>query len=367
MSIRRFSSTLVRLIALSWAIGGLVGCGPAPANSGDAAGQATEAVAHTAGHATAHTTTDTANDAVADTAAGTATLQVQGAWARPGFAGGNSAIYLTLLNGGDSDDRLIGVETAIARAAEIHESEMKDNIMHMHPVAGVAIPAGGRAELAPGGLHVMLVDLQQALADGDTIEVTLTFEQAPPQQLEVPISIEGLGQWSESDFNGLLYDPIEPAPSFELVDQHQQPVQLSDLRGNLVLLYFGFTNCPDACPITLATWNQVHRALGADADRVRFVFITVDPERDTPEIIGKHLALFNEDFIGLWGPLDEIEEIARSYNVYLQKVEVDSAVDYLVNHATLTFVIDAQGRRVLAHPLDTPADEMIADLQTLLH
>jgi protein SCO1/2 len=334
---RCFSPTFLHWFILLWAAWGLVGCGPAPESGGEPA-----------------------------VAAADGALHVEDAWARPGFAGGNSAIYLTVRNGTNSADRLVGVKTEVARAAEIHESEMKDNVMHMHPLAGVALPGDGQVEFSPGGMHVMLVDLEQDLAAGDLISVTLTFDHAEPLEIEVPVLANGAGQLSEQDFHGLLYDPIEPAPGFELVDQNEQPISLSDLRGKLVLLYFGFTNCPDACPLTLSTWNQVHKALGTDAEKVRFVFVTVDPERDTPEVIGKHLALFNEEFVGLWGPLDEIEDIARSYNVFLQKVEIESAMGYLVNHATLTFVIDPQGRLVLAHTLDTPSEEIVADIQTLL-
>ncbi|MEM7127562.1 MAG: SCO family protein [Chloroflexota bacterium] len=174
-------------------------------------------------------------------------------------------------------------------------------------------------------------------------------------------------------FHGLQYDPVEAAPDFELFDHHGQPIRLSDFKGKLVLLYFGFLNCPDACPLTLSTWSVAYRMLteendGNDlnSDDLRFVFITVDPERDSPTLVRKHLDLFNTDFVGLWGTVDDVEDIARSYNVFMQKVDSESAAGYLVNHTTLTFVIDQNGQLVLAHQTDITPAELTADIKQLL-
>lgn len=124
-----------------------------------------------------------------------------------------------------------------------------------------------------------------------------------------------------------------PAADFTLTDQDGRPFRLSDQRGNVVLLFFGYTNCPDVCPTTLAIWKQVQRALSPDADRVRFVFITVDPERDTAERIKDHLAIFSPDFIGLSGTPDELSAIYQAYGIYHEKGEAQgSAAGYLVTH-----------------------------------
>lgn len=191
-------------------------------------------------------------------------------------------------------------------------------------------------------------------------------------------------------FNGLPFEPPEPAPNFALIDQAGRPVRLSDYRGQAVMLYFGFTHCPDECPITLGTWKQVSSLLGADATDVRFVMVTVDPERDTPERMGEYLAVFNPDFVGLSGSLEEIEDAALPYNVYFKRLRLaeedvksahlaeaedghpggeghaDAAEDYLVAHTTLTFVIDRAGQLVLAYPLGTEARAIAADLRHLL-
>ena len=167
-------------------------------------------------------------------------------------------------------------------------------------------------------------------------------------------------------FYGLLYDRAETAPDFVLTDQNNQPFQMRNNQGRVVVFAFGFTHCPEVCPTTLAIWNRVYTLLEDDADRVRFVFITVDPERDTPEQLGKHLSFVNTEFIGLTGSLDEIEDVARAYNVYFEKVKLAASDDYLVNHTALTFVVDDAGRLVLAFEYATRAEEIVADLEVVL-
>lgn len=167
-------------------------------------------------------------------------------------------------------------------------------------------------------------------------------------------------------FHGLRFEPPRSVPDVEFVDQNRQPVRFSDYRGQLVLLYFGYLSCPVACPTTLAIWKRVRAGLGEKAKDVRFVFLSVDPERDTPEKIGKHLALFDPQFVGLSASLADTEDFARELNAFFVKKDSGSAAGYLVNHTTLTFVIDRHGRLVLAFPLKTQADEITADLELLL-
>lgn len=167
-------------------------------------------------------------------------------------------------------------------------------------------------------------------------------------------------------FSGLPYDPVEPAPDFSLFDTSGQLVQLSDFRGKIVMLFFGYTNCPLACPTTLSIWKQVHQSLGADANDVRFVLISVDPERDTAEKLEQHLTIFNSDFIGLRGDMIDTESIAQAYNVYIEYEDVGSAAGYLIHHTALTYVIDKEGQLVMAFPYETGAPEITADLQYLI-
>jgi protein SCO1/2 len=162
-------------------------------------------------------------------------------------------------------------------------------------------------------------------------------------------------------------EPPLAAPDFALTDQHGQPFRLSDQRGKVVLLFFGYTQCPDVCPTTLATWRKVHEALGDDAGRVRFVFVTVDPERDTAERLGRHVEAFNPDFLGLTGSPQELEAAYSTFGV-VHEVDTSSqsAAGYLVNHTATTFVIDPSGQWRLRLPYGTSAEDIAHDVRELL-
>lgn len=171
---------------------------------------------------------------------------------------------------------------------------------------------------------------------------------------------------STPSFRGTVLDPPIPAPDFTLTDQGGQPFRLGDQRGKVVLLFFGYTNCPDVCPTTLATWKRVYDALGDDADRVRFVFITVDPERDTPERLREHLAIFNPNFVGLTGTLDELAPVYGAYGIFREKdAATESALGYLVSHTASVAVIDRDGQRRLSFSFGTPAEDIVHDLHQL--
>jgi protein SCO1/2 len=163
-----------------------------------------------------------------------------------------------------------------------------------------------------------------------------------------------------------LPEPVA-VPDFTLTNQHNQPFRLSDQRGNVVLLFFGYTQCPDVCPTTLATWRQVHEQLGADAARVRFVFVTVDPERDTPERLGVHLGAFNPDFIGLTGSAADLDAVYQIFSIVHEKdTSSGSAAGYLVSHTATAFLLDPEGRWRLRETYGTPAEDIVYDIRQLL-
>lgn len=169
------------------------------------------------------------------------------------------------------------------------------------------------------------------------------------------------------DFYGGVLDPPRPAPDFTLTDQHGETFRLSDHRGDLVVLFFGYTTCPDVCPGTLAQYRRVKEALGEDADRVEFVFVTVDPERDTQERLAEYIALFDPEFHGLWADRATLEEVWRLYGVYVEPVEApESGAGYLVNHTSLSYVIDPRGNLRLAHFYGMPNEQVVHDLKLLL-
>jgi len=157
------------------------------------------------------------------------------------------------------------------------------------------------------------------------------------------------------------------AADFTLTDHRNGSFTLSEQRGNIVLLFFGFTYCPDVCPMALSNWKKIHDGLGADTARVKFVYITVDPERDTPEKLAEHLSIFSSDFIGLTAPLDSLQNVYADYGVLREKVPVaESAAGYLVTHTARINIIDQAGQWRLTYQYDTPAEDIIHDIRLLL-
>jgi protein SCO1/2 len=170
-----------------------------------------------------------------------------------------------------------------------------------------------------------------------------------------------------ASFRGNVLATPMPAPDFTLTDQYDHLFRLSDQKGRVVILFFGYASCPDVCPTTLSVWKQVHEALGDDAHQVRFVFVTVDPERDTKERLKVHLDLFNSDFIGLTGTEAELEAVYRAYGVYREKVTLsDSALGYQVTHTSSGYVIDPDGAWRLRHPFGTPVEDIVHDIRQLV-
>lgn len=167
-------------------------------------------------------------------------------------------------------------------------------------------------------------------------------------------------------YQGSLIDPPIPAADFTLTDQHGETFRLSDQRGKVVLIFFGYTHCPDVCPVTLSEYRQVKRQLGDQAEDIVFVFITVDPERDTPERLLAHLANFDPEFIGLTGEPADLERVWDAYGVYQEKVDTGSAGGYLVDHTARTYAIDRQGNWRLTYPFGMEVEKQVADVRHLL-
>ena len=174
-------------------------------------------------------------------------------------------------------------------------------------------------------------------------------------------------QNSPPSFRGTELGDSMPTSDFILTDQYNNPFTLSEHEGKIVLLFFGFTYCPDVCPLTLSTWKKVQDAISEDADKVEFVYITVDPERDTQEKIAKHLAVFSDNFIGLTGPVEDLQEVYSSYGVYREKNQIsDSAAGYLINHTSRINIIDTQGKWRLSFSHDALVEDLVHDIRLLL-
>ncbi len=179
-----------------------------------------------------------------------------------------------------------------------------------------------------------------------------------------------VGAWFASEaryaYNGVLIDPPARAEDFELTDQSNQAFRLSEQKGKVVLIFFGYTNCPDVCPITLNEFMDIKELLGTRASQVEFVMVTVDPERDTTAQLGRFLERSDPDFTGLTGNLPEMERVWKSFGVFREKQEVEGSLGYLVDHTARIYVIDMNGDWRLNYPFGMEAGQIVQDLLHLL-
>ena len=161
-----------------------------------------------------------------------------------------------------------------------------------------------------------------------------------------------------------------PAPDFALTDENGQPFKLSDLRGKWILLAYGYTHCPDVCPLTLSRLRDVKKSIDADGDRVQVVFVTIDPERDSADIMQKYMGhfdqLFPQKFKGLTGSPQEIAQAAKAYNVKYEKKESTSAGGYSMGHTAEVYLIDPQFNWRMTFPFGVKAEEIAGDVQYLM-
>ena len=167
-------------------------------------------------------------------------------------------------------------------------------------------------------------------------------------------------------FNNVDITGADFGRNFELTGADAKPRKLADFKGKLVVVFFGFTQCPDVCPTTLATMAQAVKKLGPDGDRVQVIFITVDPERDTPAVLAQYVPAFDGRFIGLYGNAEQTAKTAREFKVFYEKVPGKSAGSYSIDHTAASYVFDTNGRLRLFIKHDQPLDWIVADLKTLL-
>ncbi len=162
-----------------------------------------------------------------------------------------------------------------------------------------------------------------------------------------------------TDITGAPY-----AQSLELTDHTGKPRRLEDFRGKALVVFFGFTHCPDICPTTLADIAQAVKSLGAQAERVQVVMVSVDPERDTPESLAKYVTAFDPSFLGLRGDLEATKRVASDFKIYFEKRKQGGS--YTVDHSAQSYVIDPQGRVRLLVRHDRIAQDLAPDLRAIL-
>ena len=154
---------------------------------------------------------------------------------------------------------------------------------------------------------------------------------------------------------------------FTLLSSHNRHVSLSDLQENVVMLFFGFTSCPDSCPITLSKLKQVMVRLENRGEQVQILFITVDPKQDNPEQLKTYLNSFQSNIIGLTGTNKEILAVAEKYgSAYMKNPTIISETGYLMIHTGYVYLIDQQGLVRAIYPKDTQVEQMVEDIRQLL-
>lgn len=190
--------------------------------------------------------------------------------------------------------------------------------------------------------------------------------------LALVLTLAGCGASSGDDaptatpLPGTVFDPPLEVGDFTLTDHTGQPFSLSDLRGQVVMLFFGYTNCPDVCPTTLAEFKRVKTRLGAAADQVAFVFVSVDGERDTPERLAQYVQAFDPSFIGLTGDDAAIRQAGRPFGIFYQRVTYDNPDNYLVDHTASSLVIGPEGLWRIKFSYGSDPAGMATQIQRLL-
>jgi len=167
--------------------------------------------------------------------------------------------------------------------------------------------------------------------------------------------------------HGSVIEPPQPAPAIVLASSSGQNFELTQQRGRVVLVYFGYTYCPDVCPATLSQLRQVMAGLGEQAARVQVVLVTVDPQRDTPEILQRYMSAFGPTFTGLSGSEAQLDPVWKAYGVYRAiRPMGENPGAYTVDHTSRVYVIDLKGNLRLTYAMGTNVDDMVQDLKYLL-
>jgi len=180
------------------------------------------------------------------------------------------------------------------------------------------------------------------------------------------VGCDRIGGAGKPAFKAIDVTGAEYARSFTLPDAHGTLRTLADFKGKLVVVFFGYTQCPDVCPTTMTELAEVKRALGPDGSRVIGVFISVDPERDTGELLKAYMANFGTDFVGLRGTPEQIAQTAKEFKVFYAKVPGKTDTSYTIDHTAGSYVFDTQGRIRLFTRYGSGAKALADDLKLLL-
>ena len=175
-----------------------------------------------------------------------------------------------------------------------------------------------------------------------------------------------LAACSPAGFQSVDITGANYAQGFNLVDTEGKPRTLADFKGKVVVVFFGFAQCPDVCPTTLADMAEVRKRLGRDGERVQVVFITVDPARDTPQVLSAYMRNFDPSFVALTGSAEQIEKTTKDFKVFFAKVPGKTATTYSIDHTAASYVFDRDGNLRLFVRYGQPVDAVTADIKRLL-
>ena len=167
-------------------------------------------------------------------------------------------------------------------------------------------------------------------------------------------------------FKGVDISGADYAKDFALSDQNGQVRSIQDFAGKVVVVFFGYTQCPDVCPTTLQELLEVKRLLGAEGDKLQAVFITVDPERDTPDMLKTYMANFDPTFVALHPTPDQLQPLLKDYKIYAKKVEGKTATSYTMDHSAQSYVYDTKGRLRLYNRYGSGPQALADDARLLL-
>ncbi|MBA3057038.1 MAG: SCO family protein [Gammaproteobacteria bacterium] len=167
-------------------------------------------------------------------------------------------------------------------------------------------------------------------------------------------------------FVGIDLTGADYAKDFALTDHNGQPRTLKDFAGKVVVMFFGYVQCPDVCPTSMAELAEVKRLLGKDGERVQGLFVTVDPARDTPEVLKGYMAAFDPTFLALYTTPEKLAALAKDYKVYYKKVEGPTPTSYSMDHSAGSYVYDTQGKLRLYNRYGSGAAVLAADIKLLL-
>ncbi|MGO4392096.1 SCO family protein [Variovorax sp. M-6] len=171
---------------------------------------------------------------------------------------------------------------------------------------------------------------------------------------------------AKPSFHAVDITGADYARDFSLTDADGKTRTLADFKGKAVVLFFGYAQCPDVCPTTMSEMAQVKQQLGANGDKLQVLFVTVDPARDTPEVMKAYMGAFDPSFVALIPTPDQLTALAKDFKVYFKKVDGKTPTSYSMDHSAASFVYDPQGRLRLYARYGAGVAPMVADLQALL-